>query len=341
MEKRYQIFVSSTYRDLAKEREAVMDVITGMRCFPIGMESFPANDMKQFDYIKQLIDESDYYILILSHNYGTLAEDGYSYTEKEYDYALKKKIPVLAFIKREADGSYGDNLDEGVDKLKKLTDFRDKVMKNRLIAMWTDIGNLKYHVKNSLEEAFKSRKRTGWVKYSNELERIKDRKPVNLFIKDARKEVFITGNALNSTYDSVTEIQRLLKKGVTIKMVLLSQENLKENCQQLGAGYKKMIDLISNTLIRLKTYQTEYLGTQLLVREISTPIWTNIIAKDAEEKYGIIGANHLLYDTPPVDCLYLEFDSSDKYFGVYKDYMNYLWDSGREVDFTKVPTEFE
>ena len=43
-EKRFQIFVSSTYEDLKYERVAVFDAIMKMGNIPAGMESFPAFD---------------------------------------------------------------------------------------------------------------------------------------------------------------------------------------------------------------------------------------------------------------------------------------------------------
>lgn len=44
MDKRYQVFVSSTYTDLKEERQHVIQVLTEMGCVPAGMELFPAAD---------------------------------------------------------------------------------------------------------------------------------------------------------------------------------------------------------------------------------------------------------------------------------------------------------
>lgn len=51
--RRYQIFVSSTFLDLKKERAAVLESILQMKCFPAGMELFPSASMNQFEYIKK------------------------------------------------------------------------------------------------------------------------------------------------------------------------------------------------------------------------------------------------------------------------------------------------
>ena len=47
MEKRYQIFISSTYSDLKDERTKVMQTIMSLDCIPAGMELFPAMDEEQ------------------------------------------------------------------------------------------------------------------------------------------------------------------------------------------------------------------------------------------------------------------------------------------------------
>ena len=94
MNKRYQIFVSSTYEDLKEERRTVLSAVQDMEDIPSGMEMFPATDEEQFNFIKKIIDNSDYYVVIVAGRYGSIAPDGLSYTEKEYDYAVSKGIRV-------------------------------------------------------------------------------------------------------------------------------------------------------------------------------------------------------------------------------------------------------
>ena len=102
MEKKYQIFISSTYTDLIEERKKVRDTILNMLHFPVGMEVFGAADEEQWEIIKDTIDSSDYYVLIIARRYGTIISEGpdagISYTEKEYRYAKEKGIPILAFL---------------------------------------------------------------------------------------------------------------------------------------------------------------------------------------------------------------------------------------------------
>ncbi len=88
MEKRYQVFVSSTFTDLMDERRAVMQALLELDCIPAGMELFPASDDDSWTLIQRVIDDCDYYLVIVGGRYGSLDAYGIGYTEKEYDYAL-------------------------------------------------------------------------------------------------------------------------------------------------------------------------------------------------------------------------------------------------------------
>src|SRR5262245_16703369 len=98
-EKRYQIFLSSTYTDLIRERERVLQELARHNYIASGMEYFPAMDEEQFEFIKKVMDEADYYVAIAAGRYGSLAPDGIGYCEKEFIYAVDNSIPVIALIR--------------------------------------------------------------------------------------------------------------------------------------------------------------------------------------------------------------------------------------------------
>lgn len=163
-EKRYQVFISSTFKDLSEERKSIMEAIVTLDCFPSGMEMFPASDFEQFEYIKSIIDESDYYILIVAGKYGSTSDSGISYTEMEYDYAKEKEIPILTFLKRDINSLTGDKIELDQNKRKKLNKFREKISKNKMIKYWDESTELKYIVHSSLTNAIKIHKRIGWIR---------------------------------------------------------------------------------------------------------------------------------------------------------------------------------
>src|SRR6266704_2128879 len=100
-DKRYQVFVSSTYEDLQMERQEVMQALLELDCIPSGMELFPAADEDQWSLIKRVIDDCDYYIVIIAGRYGSIGPEGKSYTQMEYEYAAQKSIPVFGFLHAE------------------------------------------------------------------------------------------------------------------------------------------------------------------------------------------------------------------------------------------------
>ncbi len=102
MEKRYQVFISSTFQDLRNARQEVSQALLRADCFPAGMELFPAADEEQFEFIKTVIDQSDYYIIISAGRYGSIhPETGLSYTEMEYDYAVKVGKTVIRLLHKD------------------------------------------------------------------------------------------------------------------------------------------------------------------------------------------------------------------------------------------------
>lgn len=94
----YSAFISSVYESLQDERSEVIDSLLDYRVFPVCMEHFTASSNKNFGYIKSLIDDSDFLILILGRQYGSCGEDGVSWTEKEYNYAMERGKEVIAII---------------------------------------------------------------------------------------------------------------------------------------------------------------------------------------------------------------------------------------------------
>lgn len=167
MEKRYQVFVSSTYADLKEERQHVTQVLMEMDCIPVGMELFPAVDEEQWEFIKKIIDDSDYYLLIIGGRYGTTTDEGISYTEKEYDYAVEKGLKVIALLHEKPDDISVGKSDIEPELRKKLQAFRNKVSTGRLVNFWSEPKALPGLVALSLPKTIKMFPAVGWVRASN------------------------------------------------------------------------------------------------------------------------------------------------------------------------------
>jgi hypothetical protein len=102
VKKRLQVFVSSTYLDLKDERQAAVKAIFEAGHIPAGMELFTSGDESQLEVIKQWIDASDVYLLILGGRYGSVEENSQKgYTHIEYEYAMSLKKPLFACVMKE------------------------------------------------------------------------------------------------------------------------------------------------------------------------------------------------------------------------------------------------
>lgn len=167
--KRYQIFISSTYKDLQLERQAVLESVLKLRHIPVGMEHFVSTNEEQFNYIKRLLDETDYYIIIIGNRYGSQADDGISYTEKEFDYAVNLGIPVIACIHSKPDSLPVSKSDIKPDAVQKLDKFRDKVMHHRLVSYfsWESPSDLSAEVVVALVNTINDYPRPGWERVAS------------------------------------------------------------------------------------------------------------------------------------------------------------------------------
>lgn len=162
--KRYSVFISSTFDDLKEERQAVQDVVISAGDFPVQMESFPAADEDQFAFIKTLIDKCDYYVLIVAGRYGSTADDGISYTEKEYRYAVSQNIPILVMLHGNRGSIPADKTEDSVIGKKRLAAFITEIQTNRLRKTWTTHDGLKLAVREALDHAKATKPGIGWVR---------------------------------------------------------------------------------------------------------------------------------------------------------------------------------
>jgi len=161
--KKYQVFVSSTYEDLREERQEIIHALLELDCIPSGMELFPAADEDQWSLIRGVIDECDYYILVLGGRYGTIGPDGVGYTEKEYQYALEKAKPIIAFLHKDPDSLPKKRTEETPDGQSKFKDFRELAQK-KMCKYWTSAHELGSIVSRSLIMLQRRHPGVGWVK---------------------------------------------------------------------------------------------------------------------------------------------------------------------------------
>ena len=163
MPPRFQVFLSSTFRDLREERQAALEAILELGHFPAGMEAFPAADATPWELIKTIIADSDYYVLIVGGKYGSTGPEGISYTEMEFNLAEELKKPILAFIHGEPDQIPAGKIELEPEARRRLQSFRERVTL-RICKTWTNRENLKAAVLLALVHAIRTKPAFGWVR---------------------------------------------------------------------------------------------------------------------------------------------------------------------------------
>jgi hypothetical protein len=215
MEKKYTVFISSTFKDLEDERESLIKATLEIGHIPVGMEMFNAADESQWDVIKRTIQECDYYVVIIGHRYGSLdLSEQISYTEKEYDYAVSKGIPVLAFVINDKARRPSTDSDRESDpiRIQKLNAFKDKASK-RMVNFWSDQNDLARAFLASLSKAERTNPRPGWVRMDtsfealfSELQKIKEENKNNLAIIEKINELNASQNSLDVLIDNLKSL---------------------------------------------------------------------------------------------------------------------------------------
>ena len=138
-----KVFLSSTSRDLAKYRAAVIEAIErldGYHC--VRMENFGARDWEADSFCRAKVQECDLFVGIVGHLHGSCPPNSaQSYTEREFEAAIAANKPRLMFIAPE-DFSFPANLIEADEPRKKQREFRQRASTGRIRDTFTSPEDL-------------------------------------------------------------------------------------------------------------------------------------------------------------------------------------------------------
>jgi hypothetical protein len=163
-DKRYQVFLSSTFRDLVAERQAVLLAIQRLNHIPAGMELFPSANHAPWDVIERIISNSDYYVVIIGGRYGSTDENGISFTEREYELAVASSIPVLPFLHDDPDSLPMNQCEIAPEARARLAGLTARIRNAHHCNFWKTPQELAASVVVSLVNEIASNPRTGWIR---------------------------------------------------------------------------------------------------------------------------------------------------------------------------------
>ncbi|WP_158501601.1 DUF4062 domain-containing protein [Vitiosangium sp. GDMCC 1.1324] len=143
--------VSSTVRDLAEHRDAVLQACLEVGVFPRMMEYLPASDAEAVSVSTEMVDQSELYIGVFAHRYGYVPPGGTrSVTEMEYERAVQRGIPRLIFLMSDDyRGLRASDIETGAgaERLKAL---KSRLQTERVVKYFTSPENLRANVVEAL-----------------------------------------------------------------------------------------------------------------------------------------------------------------------------------------------
>jgi Domain of unknown function (DUF4062) len=231
VDRRYQVFVSSTYTDLIEERAAVISILLDLDAFPAGMELFPATNDDAWTLIQQVIDESDYYLLVIGGRYGsTDTASAVSYTEKEFDYAREQDKPVMAFLHGDPGKIAVENTDQDEASRKRLESFRAKVEDQVHVKYYTGADGLQGQVAASFQKLQKSHPAVGWVRgnVQTSSESLQELNALRKALDHAEQQLNAARESPPPGTDKFASGTELLTAGGTMEM-LIASDNFPDN----------------------------------------------------------------------------------------------------------------
>lgn len=140
-----------------------MQALLELDSIPAGMELFPAADDDQWTLIRRVIDDCDYYIVIIGGRYGSIGPEDKSFTQLEYEYAVSQKKPVIAFLHKDPGKLQARDTEKDADKQKKLEEFRS-LAEQKMVKYWTSPADLGSVVSRSIIKLIRNNPAIGWVK---------------------------------------------------------------------------------------------------------------------------------------------------------------------------------
>lgn len=363
MNKKLQVFVSSTYTDLIEERQAAVEAILDAGHIPAGMELFKAGK-SQMETIHRWIDESDVYMLILGRRYGSIEEDsGLSYTELEYRYALSKNMPVFAIVLEDSflytkAASIGKDSIFEKENIDKYDSFK-KLVGTKVVKFVDNIDQISGKIHVQLNDILNDSDYTliGWIKSDTQVEKIDEKQLREEYTKrysvsyvKTREEIDEKLNPLKNMFTDVSSLNIVTVSGIEF---LNRQENKIRNLLNQKIEIKLVV--LKDGTEAFKEHFSNKLHSLRILKESSEKVWENwcylcneyktlfikytnicipyniLYVEKKNKEDSFIKVDIYSIDAVPEGrpCLYIK--PTDDMFNYFVKQFNIIWQSGFEL----------
>ena len=364
--KKYQVFISSTQKDLIEERQDIMQALLESKCIPAGMELFSSANKKSWEIIKQDIDESDFYLLVIAGMYGSLTKDDLgntiSFTEKEYNYAVENKKPIMVFMYKNVDDLPAGKVEKSQLGKKRLEKFKKRIYdSNMQVSFWTNTGELISKIKSSIQDLIRTTPSAGWIKgttlnqegisaeFINKIKNFDDWRLERIFKTRAEKNTesdpkleshnvkILDGIAFGlSSFRSNREHDVLMCLQNGMRMRLLAMNPDSDFAKQRAIEEDVHPDSIKNSIVKLVEWVNK-LNKQSNKGKIEIKYYNAMTLDFYWRIDDELYVGPYMYNILSQQTITVKFSNGGKGFSLYSRYFEDLWNNG---DLCQYPPEF-
>lgn len=165
LDKRYQVFISTSGAEMQPERIILSQTLVGMGFFSWGLEQrTPLNTA----FARRQIDDCDYVVILLGSQYGEQSVSGVGYMHLEYIYAVTKQKPIIVFM-HEDPASRDPSLHDTKPELQeKFREFRQLLQQEAdQVFCYRTLRDLEMAVRLNMPQMLERYPVSGWVRPQN------------------------------------------------------------------------------------------------------------------------------------------------------------------------------
>ena len=165
LDKRYQVFISTSGREMQPERIVLSQTLVGMGFFSWGLEQ---RTPLSTAFARRQIDDCDYVVILLGSQYGEQSVSGVSYMHLEYIYAVTKQKPIIVFMHEDPLSRDLSLQDEKPELQEKFLEFR-KVLQQQADQIFTyrTMRDLEMAVRLNMSHMLERYPVSGWGRPQN------------------------------------------------------------------------------------------------------------------------------------------------------------------------------
>ena len=148
------VFLSSTYEDLEEHRQVILLMLARFKRHATGMEYFGARSGKPLEECLNDVRESGIYLGIIGTRYGSIGKDGKSFTELEYEEAVKQKKEIKIYILDEQNHPVLPKYVDKGENAERLSRFKSELQLKHMCKYFSSPDNLASHISMDLINIF-------------------------------------------------------------------------------------------------------------------------------------------------------------------------------------------